>query len=252
MTESLQHHELTAYEQARKYSVHEKIHEDDFIFNFLRNHHNFPTYQSAVEYYFRDGSLSCARLNALLADHLALDGIPDLLEFACGYGMVTRHLAKEEGINLWSCDIHPAAVEFLRDEMRVRALLSARLPELLLLPQSFDVVFVLSLFTHLPITTWCRWLLRLTQAARPHGLIIFTTHGRLSREILGNPDVPDLGFWFRPMSEQKDLSGEDYGSTLTTEAFVRKNVLTIPDVELIDWKEGFWWGHQDVYVLRKH
>jgi hypothetical protein len=69
---------------------------------------------------------------------------------------------------------------------------------------------------------------------------------------LGNPVVSELGFWFAATSEQKDLPTEQYGSTITTESFVRKNLLAVPSVELIDWKEGFWWGIQHLYIVRKH
>ena len=238
-------------EQAHKFYVCPKIHSEDHIFNFLTTHPGFPTRQSAVEYYFNDGSGSCRKLASLMSIYLKLDRAPDVLEFASGYGMVSRHLKKQSGINLWSCDIHQGAVAFLKDEIGVRALLSSSFPETLSLPQSFDVIFVLSLFSHLPITTWCRWLVRLTQALRPNGIIIFTTHGRLSIKTMGDPTVSELGFWFLPVSEQKDLPGDDYGSTITTEAFVRKNIQSIPGVELVEWKEGFWWGHQDVYVVRK-
>jgi len=238
-------------EQADRFSVSSEIHRDDHIFDFILNHPYYPTYLRAVEYYFEDGNRSAKKFVRLLRENLDLDRNLDVLEFASGYGCVSRHLVKERDINLWSCDIHSPAVDFLRDSIGVCALQSASLPEMLVLPGSFDAVFALSFFSHMPITTWCRWLVRLAQAVRPGGLLIFTTHGRLSAANAGNPSISDLGFWFHSSSEQKDLPTEQYGTTITTDSFVRKNLLTVPSVELVDWKEGFWWEHQDVYIVRK-
>ena len=76
-------------------------------------------------------------------------------------------------------------------------------------PQQFDAVFALSFFSHLPITTWARWLVRLVQAARPGGFVIFTTHG-LKTPLPDGFVIPSTGIGFFPMSEQGDLPGDQY------------------------------------------
>jgi hypothetical protein len=115
----------------------------------------------------------------------------------------------------------------------------------------FDVVFALSFFSHMPITTWARWLVRLCQVAKPGGIILFTTQGNASRRFFGNPELPEMGFWFASTSEQKDLSADEYGQTIVTPNFVRRHLLTIADVELIETREAYWWDHQDLFVVRK-
>ena len=65
-------------------------------------------------------------------------------------------------------------------------------------------------------------------------MISFTTHGLASLELCGNPEVSDLGFWFQNYSEQSDLTGDEYGTTLATPIFVRKCVASIPSAELLE------------------
>ena len=224
------------------------------IFRFVigsLGHPKLPTLRDCVRYYFEDGNKSAAAFADLLKRHSA-PSRPDVLEFASGYGCVSRHLAKMTEINCSASDIHKKAIDFLRDELKVKAFLSAHVPEQLVPPTSYDVVFVLSFFSHMPLDTWTRWLDRLVSITRPGGLIIFTAHGLKSAPILGSPEISDNGFWFKAESEQKDLPGTEYGFlTVTTHPFVRNALKTIPSATLVEWKEGFWWEHQDLYVLRR-
>jgi SAM-dependent methyltransferase len=235
---------------AAKYSVCAAIHPEDHIFNFVMHHPGFPSDEDRVEYYFRDGQTSARQFLEIVERHVGLARTRDLLEFASGYGCVTRHLIKMTE-RLLCCDIHPQAIDFLQKKIGVKAIQSASRPELLQLPTQADVVFALSFFSHMPITTWARWLVSLCQAVKPGGILVFTTHGHASRKFLGNPEIPSLGFWYEPRSEQADLPVEQYGLTLTTPEFVTKNLLTIPFVALVETREAYWWGHQDLYVVQK-
>jgi 2-polyprenyl-3-methyl-5-hydroxy-6-metoxy-1,4-benzoquinol methylase len=238
--------------EAAAFSVSCAIHPADHIFRFIVDHPQFNSDDARVKYYFEDGARSARQFAELLLKHCdRVKRRSQVLEFASGYGCVTRHLALDNGIELESCDIHPAAIDFLQTRLGVHAIQSARFPEEVSFPHQYDFVFALSLLSHMPITTWTRWLVRLTQCARPGGVVAFTTHGMASKGLFGDPEVGSLGFWFVPDSEQSDLPTEEYGATLVTETFVRKNVLSIPSVELVETRLGYWWGHQDLYVLRK-
>ncbi len=237
---------------AASLGVSPAVHSDDHIFRFIVEHPQFDSDEARVGHYFEDGANSARQFTELLNQYCGAMGRKlQVLEFASGYGCVTRHLVLNRAIALESCDIHPAALEFLKHSIGVEAIASSRFPEELKLPHLFDFVFALSFFSHMPITTWARWLVRLTQSVRPGGAIAFTTHGMASRVLAGNPDLGPLGFWFLASSEQADLPNEEYGSTFVTETFVRKNLLSIPSVELLETRLGYWWGHQDLYVVRK-
>ncbi len=239
-------------QQALRFSVSPAIHPADHIFKFIMGHPRFESDEARVRYYFEDGANSATQFAELLHKFCGQTRrIPRVLEFASGYGCVTRHLVRNKDFTLESCDIHAAAIDFLQTKIGVRAVGSSSFPENLSLPHEFDFVFALSFFSHMPITTWTRWLVRLTQYVRSGGVLAFTTHGMTSKPLLGDPEIPANGFWFTAVSEQSDLSTEEYGSTIVTEDFVSKNVLSISSVELLDTRTAYWWGHQDLYVLRK-
>ena len=132
--------------QAGQLGVSPAIHADDFIFRFVLAHPNFPEAGGAVDYYFNDGRKSALSLGSLLAelgkDRRPAGGPLRLLEFAAGYGCVTRHLRGAiDDLDLIACDIHPQAITFIEDKLGVSALQSASIPEDFEAPHPFDVVF---------------------------------------------------------------------------------------------------------------
>jgi SAM-dependent methyltransferase len=188
---------------AARHGVESVCHPQDFIYNFIVTLPDFRTVGAAVDYYFDDGARSAKTLENLLAE-LHIEHRPiRLLEFASGYGCVTRHLKRYPAFSLVSCDIHPQAIEFLTRKLGVRAVMSAHTPEELSLGEAFDVVCALSFFSHMPRTTWGRWLRVLFSQVRPGGYLIFTTLGLASVGRFRNPEIPPDGFWFTTWSSKR-------------------------------------------------
>jgi len=70
------------------------IHPQDFIYWFCCKHPRH-TLESAISYYFSDGAHSAEKLDGIVRELGFERGQPiKLLEFASGYGCVTRHLKK--------------------------------------------------------------------------------------------------------------------------------------------------------------
>lgn len=238
---------------AQRWNVSPKVHPQDFIFRFVFEHPSFKSKEKAIEYYFEDGAESAQKLYKLLTDVCGLNGTGlHLLEFASGYGCVTRHLKNViPSSSIVACDIHKEAVRFLQDELKTDAVLSSHQPEDLYLNRTFDVVFALSFFSHLPKSTFARWLRKLASLVRRGGYLIFTTHGMESRSQF--PPVWQFdadGFYFYPTSEQKDLDTEEYGATLVMPQYVFNQISEISNFTLKYFHEGFWWDHQDVYIIK--
>lgn len=238
---------------AKKYGVSPEIHPDDFIFQFVINHPVFKSPELAVDYYFKDGQKSCLKLLSLIKETSPeLEKKIKLLEFASGYGCVTRHLAKHyEILETTACDIHENATDFIQSNFEVQVIQSEPIPEDLSLKDEYDVVFALSFFSHMPKSTWSRWLKKLYEATASKGSLIFTTHGLASRIHFSNPVIPDNGFWFVPQSEQEDLDTSEYGSTIVTLDFVSNAVKQNLADPIWLYRHAYWWEHQDLYVVRK-
>ena len=169
-----------------------------------------------------------------------------MLDFASGYGRLTRLLVHEHlADEITVADILEGGMAFQAEQFGVRALLSRTDPAEFVAPERYDLIFVASLFTHLPPATFTTWLRRLAELLEPEGLLIFSVHG----EDL-TPDKPVVdGIRFESQSESRVLDVEEYGTTFVSEDYVRGQVAAIGadwacvrlPRALSDW--------QDVYVI---
>jgi SAM-dependent methyltransferase len=149
-------------------------------------------------------------------------GVGSFLDFAAGYGRTTRFLVEHlpaERVTVG--EIQRDALEFQQREFGVKTLASPRDPDELESSTRFDLVFVASLFTHLPDRTFGMWLAKLWELVAPGGVLVFSVHD----EAINRGGVPlQDGFAFIPRSEISDLPVEDYGTNFTTAGYVRRRL----------------------------
>jgi SAM-dependent methyltransferase len=142
------------------------------------------------------------------------------LEIACGYGRLTRFLVQEiPGERLRISDIYSRAVAFQRQQFFVNGFDSVTEPGALICEQRFDLIFVVSLFTHLPERRFEQWLAKLYSLLTPRGLLVFSVHGE---HLAGGVPIPPSGLLFKPTSESGSLEVAENGVSYVTEAFVRE------------------------------
>ena len=222
----------------------------DDIFRFFAGH---PTSVNPLRDYFADGWRTLSELMLLLESvQRPLLGAGSFLEFASGHGRFTRHLVKALGAErVTVSDVVPDAVAFARDTLGVPGFLSAARPEDVAWPRRYGVVFVLSLFSHLPRSSWGRWLARLVDAVEPGGLLVFTTHGtEAARRARVTLDAE--GYFFAPSSESTAIDAQEYGTAFTDEAFVRARTAELAGtVEVLRWAPMWFWHHLDAWVLQR-
>jgi len=226
------------------------ISEHDDIFGFFRGHHSS---RNPLRDYLADGWRTLSELMLLLeAVDQPLLKTPRVLEFASGHGRFTRHLVKALGAKrVVVSDVVPSAVEFARSTFGVEGFLSASVPEEVQWPGRYDLVFVLSLFSHLPRSTWSRWLKVLYEAVAPGGLLVFSTHGLKAAEF-DHVTLEGDGFFFAASSESNAIDAQEYGTTFTAPEFVLARIAeTMGADKLVHTVPVQFWNHQDAYVLRK-
>ena len=240
---------------AAKMGVVAEIHKKDFIFKFVARKWKGDQ-ERAVANYYQLGDYSAKLARDILGEVVRVRKVLKegwtpgrVLDFASGYGCVSRHLSRElPESTVSTCDIHSEAVAFNSSVLGLASTLSSSTPERLELPPQ-DLIFALSFFSHMPKTTWVRWLQALASSLAPGGVLVFTANGYVTDKF-GNIqlEVMDDGFGFRAESEQGDLKGEQYGITISYPRWVFGALDQCPNLRLARFQEGLWWAVQDTYV----
>jgi SAM-dependent methyltransferase len=113
-----------------------------------------------------------------IAAHAPLAELESVLDFGCGCGRVTRWWSDFHG-RIAGSDVNEPAIAWCRTNLPFgRFEHNALAPPLVFEDESFDLVYALSVFTHLTADLQLAWRDELRRVLRPGGLLLLTTHGR--------------------------------------------------------------------------
>jgi SAM-dependent methyltransferase len=239
-------------DQVERLEVSQVISDDDYMYS-----HGEP---GAHEHYFSVGRSALRAISACLGARLEYpDGntpVESILDFGCGYGRVCRYLrAAFPDASISVSDPYAQGAQFCVESFGCTDI------EGTLQPDSFDLIWVGSVFTHLSETEVADLLFQLAAALRPNGLLCFTTHGRFSstrhfadrtKEFyipgrLQNDRIVagylNRGFGFVRYPDQAE------GVSIISPAWVHQQLAASTGLLQVYFQERGWDYHQDVYGL---
>lgn len=208
-----------AYPVARDASL--TVHPDDDMYAF--GVHVIGSETLAAMAYFRAGASMMDVIERIATWHFGgMGNVGSMLDFAAGYGRSTRFLVKYLPAGTVTVgEIQSDALDFQAREFGVSTLQSTSDPDALRRPRTFDFVFVASLFTHLPRSTFGPWLAKVWEMVAPGGVLVFSVHD----EVLDTMEAEwEDGFAFISANEVSALDVDEYGTNFTTEAFVSEQL----------------------------
>ncbi|WP_242467006.1 class I SAM-dependent methyltransferase [Ectothiorhodospira shaposhnikovii] len=212
-------------------------------------HHQDPN--AAVSQYFNVALQQYHAVRQIL-HHLHGPTPPMFLDFACGYGRLLRFLRHAlPASHLHAAEIQEAAVRYVTDHFGIPAMRSTPDPKDFHPPRHFDVIWVASLFSHLPEPLFLAWLERLYGLLTPDGILCFSVHDRSL--LPPGLDMPDSGILFGEGSEIPELGPALYGTAYVSESFVARAIERVAG-------SGHPWvrlpkslaQEQDIYVLSRN
>jgi SAM-dependent methyltransferase len=171
-----------------------------------------------------------------------------VMDFASGYGRLTRLLEQRlPRERIWVSDIYADAMAWQAQAFGVNTLVSAPNPDAVAHDRTHDIVFVGSLFSHLPTGLFERWLQRLYRMVAPGGVLAFSVH---DMGFLPPGETPDpSGLSFYRASESGSLDHDIYGMSYVTEAYVAAAVATLPGGPAYRRFGKGAYENQDLYVV---
>jgi SAM-dependent methyltransferase len=112
-----------------------------------------------------------------------------MLDFGCGCGRILRHWECLSAIEIHAADQNEELAGWCdRNLPFVSVSRSSPLPPLPYQHDAFDVVYAVSVFTHLTEQVQLLWLAELARIIRPGGLLLLTVHGDRYLDRLGTAE----------------------------------------------------------------
>jgi SAM-dependent methyltransferase len=111
-----------------------------------------------------------------------------VLDFGCGCGRIGRWWAELEGPELHGCDVNAELASWSGSNLAMDTRHTGLEPPLPYQDDRFELVYALSIFTHLPAGLERRWLTELTRVLRPGGLLWLTVAGEAHLDRLSPRD----------------------------------------------------------------
>ncbi len=123
-----------------------------------------------------------------------------VLDWGSGHGRMIRHFADEGRVKeAWAVDIDPENIAWLNDNIdSVEASTVPLLPPTDLPEKHFDLIYAISVMTHLTYDVQEAWLKELKRITKPGGIVMLTFAGRTSVSFASQFLTPEwLESWER-------------------------------------------------------
>jgi ubiquinone/menaquinone biosynthesis C-methylase UbiE len=237
------------------------------------------TSSNTLRHYYESGITTYLPIATLAArEHIDLKAPVVVLDFGCGVGRQLLHFTRDyPAPSYHACDVHPGYVSFVKKHYpRVEVKQNAFSPPLDYLDNTFDLIYSVSIFSHLSPVDHRGWLEELARVLKPGGYCFFTIEGctavrnSMAREVWqegahqaeselmrqGARYVEYDDFEWQKKHEGRRLVsrrysgvGATYGSTAMSVEHIYKEWESVGGFRVIDVVEGVIDRRQDVVVL---
>lgn len=176
--------------------------------------------------------------NSIVDLRQALPDGPDSLlsfrhiyDFGCGAGRQLRWLPEfAPEAELYGSDIDQESIRWCDEKLKfAQWRVNGLTPPLPYDEGHFDLVYSISVFTHLNEQMQFRWLEELKRVTKPGGVLLLTIHGQKRFEEMAARDSRDIsadtlekqGFVFGPYADRREeIYGEDSGVTFHSPQYI--------------------------------
>lgn len=207
--------------------------------------------QPDIPWYLEGGRRAAASIRkALTGRGLPLESARAILDFGCGCGRVVRQWSALPG-EVHGCDVHPHLVDWCQSNLQFAQFERNPLtPPLPYRDGAFDLVYALSVFTHLPEPVQRPWGEEMARVLAPGGFLLLTTHGESYIPDLDEDERAAFAAGRLVVRESAE-AGSNVCGAYHPPAWVRSNLA--PTLETVDFiPEGAEGNpHQDLWLLAK-
>jgi SAM-dependent methyltransferase len=184
--------------------------------------------------FLTSGVHSIRILDAYLNDHLGkhFSDFKSIFDFGCGCGRLLRHLPAISDASLNGCDIDAEAIAWCSENLHsANFFVGGEYPPIPSNEKSFELIYAISVFTHIDEDHQFKWLEELKRVSTPGGYLLLTfrdknivsafPEGGIKKQVLA--ELEEKGISFVHNKGWKGVFPEWYGGTYHTFDYIRGN-----------------------------
>jgi SAM-dependent methyltransferase len=208
--------------------------------------------QYDLHQFYKNGALGAQCIRGVLEKNgLDITLFRDVLDFGCGCGRIMRHWHSLGGPKLFGTDYNTSLVDWCRRSLPFAQFQTNAGDSKMDYPDDrFDLIYAISIFTHLVEPSQQFWITELRRVLRPGGILYLTTHGTSKLPIL-TPEERKRFEAGQLVMRNPELSGTNPCAAFHPEAYIRRTLagpLRVLDIVPLGAKDA----RQDALLLQKH
>lgn len=216
----------------------------------------YEAYNHTYWHAYFDMGIAHAKLILKLINENVAQAEVRVCEWGCGPARIIRHLANlssRSKLNLFGTDYDEETIRWCKNNIpNVSFFKNDSVPPLPFATNSLDVVYAISVFTHLSEIMHRDWVRELFRILRPNGILIITTNGNLASNgklLLHEKELYEQG---KLVTRGKDKEGAKLFSAFHPPEYIKRVLLS--DFEILEHIDDPRPYNllQDVWVARKN
>ncbi len=213
----------------------------------------YESFQLDYEKYYSESKITAVWLVNHFEKHIELKD-KNILDWGCGPGRIIRHLPEiiDSDCKFYGTDYNKSSIEWCQKNIKSVSFNHNSLEANLPYPDDyFDVIYGISIFTHLSEKLHKDWYNELRRILNPAGIIFLTTQGDNFKEKLTASELKDYEKG-NLVVRGKVKEGHRTYSAFHPKQFLLKifsNDQVLEHIEIIPEKNR--WLPQDIWIVRK-
>ena len=174
------------------------------------------------EMFFRSGQQGAEWIESMLDEYgIQVVSLKAMLDYGCGCGRIIRHWGRYPEVHVVGVDYNPRLTDWCRTHLRFADFETPLAANLAFESEYFDLIYAVSVFTHLDAADQAACLTELTRLLRPGGHLLVTFHGSTRLQKMSHPELA-LFNEGEMVARNSELSGSNACATFHPERYIRE------------------------------